>query len=234
MPKTKKAKAKTAKAKKVDETATAQESAVEEKITRKDQVLALPVKLSEGDMSLKMSELLEALSRIEALEKELSEYSKAQREEIKEIEGQVKGLRGSLETGTLPQEVDCSIEYDWEKGVKTITRKDTGEIYDRKPIEDEERQQELSLETHGQPLDGKSHESGSVLTIREDDYPDTKVEVLDGQEWIGEEKISTLAEGEIFHIIGKDGKIVKIEGKEQFTAIDDSEKDESGWFVKAV
>jgi hypothetical protein len=90
-------------------------------------------------------QLTDEMDAIDREESDLAEYKKGYGFRIEQITGRMNELRTKIGTGREFRDVECSIEWDFTKKKKIVTRKDTKEVVSTTPISEEECQEELKL-----------------------------------------------------------------------------------------
>ena len=99
--------------------------------------------LTEQEKLKYAKEMSEHVSKKHRVEDNLKSVSTQLKSEIASHEGSINSLAEKLNSGREYRMVECNVEYDFKKGVKTIIRTDTGEIAKVEEISEEERQEEL-------------------------------------------------------------------------------------------
>lgn len=105
----------------------------------------LRCKMNAEELAIRAKELSEKIVQRNGLENELGTISAKFKTDIKLLDANVRLLADKVHTGHEDRLVDVSIEYDFEKGVKSFIRKDTGEIFKTDTITAAERQQEFNV-----------------------------------------------------------------------------------------
>lgn len=105
----------------------------------------LRCKMNAEELAIRAKELSEKLVQKTGLENELAVVSTKFKTDIKLLESSVRLLADKVHTGYEDRLVDVSIEYDFDKGVKSFVRKDTGEIFKTDAITAADRQQEFNV-----------------------------------------------------------------------------------------
>lgn len=106
----------------------------------------LECKLTDAELKDCSKKLAEAISRKTRIENSLEGFKSEKKAEIQSCDGEISLMSEKVNSEKEFRSVDCSIEYDFKRSKKTITRKDNGEIYKVEDITDEERQEELLLQ----------------------------------------------------------------------------------------
>lgn len=68
---------------------------------------------------------------------ELKDVTSDYREKLKKFNNEILRLSTAINTGIEIQEVECTVEYNKEKGTKEITRSDTGKTTTEKMNDDD-------------------------------------------------------------------------------------------------
>lgn len=98
--------------------------------------------------SLTDEELIKKVNEVSALQFSFEEedaLKKTHGIKAKKLKADIDIIINQISTKTEYREVECTWEYNWDSGYKTLVRIDTGEIMNNLPIEDFERQQSMPL-----------------------------------------------------------------------------------------
>lgn len=106
-------------------------------------ILHLECVLTDKEKLAYSKELSEAVSKKTRAEESLKSFQTQMRAEITGNEAKINLLAEKLNTGKEYREIDCEINYDFEKKEKTWVRLDTGEIVKTRAIPEEEMQEEM-------------------------------------------------------------------------------------------
>ena len=106
---------------------------------------SLPVKSNDAEFALDSKMLARTLREIDALEEEKKASNTRFKTEIDAKYAEVTKLRTVVETRMEDRLVECREEPDFGRSVVLIIRMDTGETVDTRPIEQADRQTELSV-----------------------------------------------------------------------------------------
>ena len=66
--------------------------------------------------------------------------------ELEACSAQINLLSDKVSTGKEYRDIECAIEYDWERKEKAIVRIDTGDVVSTDIIKEDELQEHLNLE----------------------------------------------------------------------------------------
>lgn len=91
------------------------------------------------------AEMAELLNKKSRAEDQLKSTSTAIKAEIAAHDAKINDLSGKISTGKERRDVECEINYDWDRKVKSWIRKDTGEVTKEDIIPERELQEELEL-----------------------------------------------------------------------------------------
>jgi hypothetical protein len=103
-------------------------------------VRTLPVKLSEEELKDRAKDLAKENSDKVQAELQKKDATAQLTATIKSCDTNISRLAKAINTGVEYREVECTWEYDFKKGVKTLKRNDTSEIVKRETITESERQ----------------------------------------------------------------------------------------------
>jgi len=102
-------------------------------------------KLTRDEVAQKAKQLSEKILENAKKERELENTTTNIKAEISSIEADIALLTDKVFGETEYRLVEVRVEYDFEKGVKSFVRLDTGEIFNTDKISDAERQQEFKV-----------------------------------------------------------------------------------------
>ncbi|HEY5234797.1 MAG TPA: hypothetical protein VIJ14_01355 [Rhabdochlamydiaceae bacterium] len=105
--------------------------------------ITLECKLTEAELKASAKALAESLRKNAALESQLETFKSQIKAQITQEEGTISEHTNRLNSEKEFRLVDCEITFDYQKGIKTTIRKDTGEQIREEKITDEERQMHL-------------------------------------------------------------------------------------------
>lgn len=122
----------------------------------------LKVDLTRED-KLELSERLsECITRKKRAEDELKAYQADKKSSIQQLEGQINYQSELIRRGYDYKDVECSVEFNFKTGVKTITRLDSGLVIAEDPIHPSELQTSLldhdETDAEVKPSSGKMRE----------------------------------------------------------------------------
>lgn len=106
----------------------------------------LECKLTDQELKEYSKRLADCVSRKSREEDSLKSYSTQAKAKIQSCDAEINLLSEKINTEKEYRMIDCTVEYDFKKGIKSITRNDTDEVVDQEIISEEERQEELSLQ----------------------------------------------------------------------------------------
>jgi ABC-type molybdenum transport system ATPase subunit/photorepair protein PhrA len=97
------------------------------------------------DFGIKLATTLEEVQRVEEEKKRKADHYK---DRIGGLQATADELRRKVSTGQEWRDVECVVILDEPaKGIKSISRTDTGEVIETKPMTDADKQLQLDLET---------------------------------------------------------------------------------------
>lgn len=99
--------------------------------------------LTEAELLESSKESARAYSSKARLEADLEGIKKRFKADLEKQENIIKNKSELINCGYEYRDIDCALTFDWVKGIKTLTRVDTGEILRETPIETHERQKEI-------------------------------------------------------------------------------------------
>lgn len=92
------------------------------------------------------SNLAKAFSDHTEAEARLKSVSTQIKSEITALEGMMGSMAEKIRSGYEHRDVECKREFDYRLGTVTITRIDTGEVVEERPMDSEETQRKLELQ----------------------------------------------------------------------------------------
>lgn len=104
-------------------------------------VETLSCRLSNDELLSKSDEIANVLSEIDSKEDEISGLKKFYKSEVEKLDQRKNILKDQISTKRAYREVECSIEYNFDKKIKMFVRMDTGEIVREVPIAEHECQE---------------------------------------------------------------------------------------------
>lgn len=105
----------------------------------------LMVKLSDSELLRYGKEIGEAKSECERVEEAAKSAAAEFKAKLTEINGRINKLARFLGTGEERRGVECSAFYDYSNARVTVTRTDTEEVIEDRPMEEGEKQMENGL-----------------------------------------------------------------------------------------
>lgn len=106
----------------------------------------LMCKLTKKELDTYRDELAETVEEKKNVAAEKKDVAKSYKTKIEGIEKRQGVLSTAISTKQEERDVTCNIEWDWEHGLKRITRPDTGEQVEALPLSDKERQEVMELD----------------------------------------------------------------------------------------
>lgn len=95
------------------------------------------------------SEMSRHLNDLRQCEDSLASFKSQIKGEIETHEARINALSQKIYSGKEFRDVECEIEYDWEKKTRHWIRTDTGEIFKEEPIPECDLQEEMELKQNG-------------------------------------------------------------------------------------
>lgn len=103
----------------------------------------LPVRLSDDEVIERGKQLVENIRKTGKAESEREAENKKRKAEIEALELITSKLVDIVEKGEEDRDVECELKKDFERGVVTVVRLDTGEVVETRPMTPDERQEEM-------------------------------------------------------------------------------------------
>ncbi len=122
-----------------------------------DMDLDLPCKLSDQSVDALAVELANTVQTLEQVDARRKEVAAEYREQMKSLRAKANDCSRKVVERRYMAVVPATVKYDWKRGAKTITRKDTGETWEE-GLTDPERQQTLVAPTF-QPAGAEPNDS---------------------------------------------------------------------------
>jgi len=116
-----------------------------EKVVRRKITKALPVRLTDAEVLQYGRDAARAVSDRERIESELASVKADYKGKIEEQSAIVSKLSPRIHSGIETREVECEEVRNWTKAVVTVTRWDTGETIESRPMREDEKQMEVDL-----------------------------------------------------------------------------------------
>ncbi len=108
--------------------------------------------LTDSDRLHYSREIARAVEHKRSAETRLKSAQDQIKSEITSAEEEINRYSTSISNGFETREVECSIQYDFEHGVKTFFRTDTGELVTTETISDRERKEWLDFGNEDGPV----------------------------------------------------------------------------------
>ena len=124
-----------------------------EKVMKRMVTKALPVKLTDVEVLQYGRDVARAHSERERIKDELDSVKADYKGKIMEQDATIGKLTPRIHSGIETRDVECVEVKNWTKATVQITRTDTGEVIESRPMREDEKAMELSLE--GDEGDGK-------------------------------------------------------------------------------
>ena len=109
------------------------------------EVRTLPCKLTDAQLKERAHKLAEQVRRLSAIKSESKDAAAQFRLSIADLEEEMSEVAQEIRDQAEMREVEVVIEKDFEEGVETTMRKDTGEIVNTRVLGPNERQGEFRL-----------------------------------------------------------------------------------------
>jgi hypothetical protein len=107
---------------------------------------SLPVKMSSEEQATAALELARTCAELRDLKVEKDQVYAAWRKRIKDYDGRVSHAVEQVNKGLQTAEVEIEESYDLEREEATLTRLDTGEVIEVRPMTQDEIEQARQLE----------------------------------------------------------------------------------------
>lgn len=121
------------------------QSRVKEDITITRKVTkALPCKLTDAEMFQYGKDVGHAFAERERIKGEFDAVKQDYKGKIEEQSAQIGKLSGRLHSGIETRDVACIEVKNWTHGTFTVTRTDTDEIIESRPMREDEKQMEIN------------------------------------------------------------------------------------------
>jgi len=117
------------------------------KLTREPHVL--PCKLNEKDRADAADKLATAIQRVESLEIEKKTLNTNFKGQIDTQKEQIHKLTIEVKDGISQRSIDCELALNYSKLRAILTRLDTGQIVEERPMTEEEKQMKFEFEKNG-------------------------------------------------------------------------------------
>ena len=116
----------------------------------------LECKLTQSEYLDRCKKMADAMNMLDREEDKLATSTSLIKASIKQYEGEVRKLRAVVQSASEMRDVDCKIEYCWDRKEKETIRLDTGEIVRVDTID------EHDLQEHSSVLAGENKEIGGI------------------------------------------------------------------------
>jgi len=104
----------------------------------------LPCKLTDAEMFQYGKDAGHAFAERERIQGEFDAVKQDYKGKIEEQSAQIGKLSGRLHSGIETRDVACIEVKNWTKGTFTVTRTDTGDVVESRPLREDEKQMEIS------------------------------------------------------------------------------------------
>lgn len=118
---------------------------MEQRVSRKE-VRKLPCQLTPDEVRLRGIDLANSNTAYADLEDEKKRVVRDMGERLKAINSTIHELKDAVRHGVEVREVDCDVTIDRYLGKATITRTDSGEVVEVRPLTPREAQGEMDFE----------------------------------------------------------------------------------------
>lgn len=105
--------------------------------------MTLECRLTEEELKASSKTLADALRQRRGHESSLETFKSQMKAQITQLEGTINEMEGRINSEKEFRMVECEVTFDYQTGMKTTVRKDTGEQVREEKITDEERQLHL-------------------------------------------------------------------------------------------
>ena len=114
------------------------------KVTHEPHPLAC--KLTTQDRAIAANQLAEAIQNLEALEIQHKTDTKNFNSLKQQFAGSVHRLSREVSNGEAVRSVDCELRLNYTTLTASLWRTDTGEMYDQRPMTEDEKQMDIDFE----------------------------------------------------------------------------------------
>lgn len=121
----------------------------------------LPVTLTSEEIDVKATKLAAQVAYTEKLRDQKRETNSALKEQIDESQAKVSELSRQITLRTEERQVLCTLVKDFKAGMATVTRNDTGEVVEERPLADDEYQADLLPEAEGSADDSDAFDEAT-------------------------------------------------------------------------
>lgn len=112
----------------------------------------LSVRLTDEDVLKYGREAARAVADRESIENDFDSIKKDYKARIDEQSAIVAKLSPRIHSSQETRDVVCEEVKNWTDGTVVVTRLDTGEVTESRPMREDEKQMEVELEDDGEPL----------------------------------------------------------------------------------
>lgn len=116
-----------------------------QKTMRRNVTKSLPVKLTDEEVLKYGRDVARAVSDRGRIEIELDSVKADYKGKISEQDGIIGKLSPRIHSGIETREVACEEVKDWKKGTVTVTRLDTLDVIEDRPMREDEKQIQLGV-----------------------------------------------------------------------------------------
>lgn len=103
----------------------------------------IPFDLTDDEVREYSEQMARGVQDLEAMKEGKRAENKRRGDEIKTLQEDVNGLAGKVDSGVEMREVECEWVKCFANGTMQMTRLDTSEIIDTRPMDDNEKQRDL-------------------------------------------------------------------------------------------
>jgi len=107
---------------------------------------ALACKLTTEDRAIAANQLAEAIQNLEALEVDHKTDMKNFNSLKQQFTGSIHRLSREVANGEAVRSVDCELRLNYSTLTASLWRTDTGEMYDQRPMTEDEKQMDMDFE----------------------------------------------------------------------------------------
>ena len=105
----------------------------------------LPCKLEEAEVTQYGRDMARAMNDKARIQAEADSIKQEYKSKIEEQSAIVEKLSGRVHSGIETRDVECQQIMNWTKGTVSVTRMDTREIIEKRPMREDEKQSEMKL-----------------------------------------------------------------------------------------
>ncbi len=115
----------------------------------------MPVKLTDAEVLKYGRDAARAVADRTRIEAEFDSVKADYKSKIGEQTAIIGKLSPRIHSGIETRDVECEEVRNWTKGTATVTRMDTGEVVESRPMREDEKQMEVTFENDGDEATGK-------------------------------------------------------------------------------